>query len=136
MTKLRAILGILVSLSLALIGFHVLPEEGRQVLALQAEEAEALEEEGFRLAASYYNTRDYSATLVLNHKGPEALEVFPTLYTLSGARGDVPPLIVEGNSFRAVSLAEWTGSLPETFSEGNLQLVISARLWSWERRSG
>jgi hypothetical protein len=89
------------------------------------------------LAASYYSVRNnLTATLMLNNKGPEPVEVKPTLFSLTGERMDVAPIIVEGESFRNVDLRD-LGALPETsFQEGSLQLfhrgpdlVIGAQLY-------
>jgi hypothetical protein len=75
------------------------------------------------LAASYYNVKDnLTATLMLNNKGPEAVEVKPTLFSLTGERFDVAPVIVAGESFRNIDLRE-LGALPGTFFEqGSIQL--------------
>lgn len=89
------------------------------------------------LAASYYKVgNNLTATLMLNNKGPEPVEVKPTLFSLSGERLEVSPVIVEGESFRNIDLKEF-GALPGTiFEEGSLQLfhkgpdlVIGAQLY-------
>lgn len=89
------------------------------------------------LAASYYNVgNNLTATLMLNNKGPQPVEVRPTLFSLSGERLEVAPLTVEGESFRNVNLRDM-GALPGTpFEEGSLQLfhrgsdlVIGAQLY-------
>jgi P pilus assembly chaperone PapD len=89
------------------------------------------------LAASYYNVgHNLTATLMLNNKGPEPVEVKPTLFSLSGERLDAAPIIVAGESFRNIDLKE-LGALPGTlFEEGSLQLfhkgadlVIGAQLY-------
>jgi hypothetical protein len=76
------------------------------------------------------------ATLMLNNKGPEPVEVKPTLFSLTGERLEAAPVIVEGESFRNIDLATF-GALPGSpFEEGSLQLfhrgpdlVIGAQLY-------
>jgi hypothetical protein len=89
------------------------------------------------LAASYYKVgNNLTATLMLNNKGPEPVEVRPTLFSLSGVRLEAAPVVVEGESFRNFDLREF-GALPGTpFEEGSLQLfhggpdlVIGAQLY-------
>ena len=47
------------------------------------------------LAASYYRVgNNLTATLMLNNKGPQAIEVRPTLFSFSGERLETPPVIV------------------------------------------
>ena len=89
------------------------------------------------LAASYYKVGNkLTATLMLNNKGPQPVEVRPTLFSLSGVRFEAEPVVVEGESFRNFDLREF-GALPGTpFEEGSLQLfhsgpdlVIGAQLY-------
>ena len=89
------------------------------------------------LAASYYSVKDnLTATLMLNNKGPEPVEVKPTLFSITGERLDVPAVIVAGESFRNIDLRE-LGALPGTpFEHGSIQLfhlgpdlVIGAQLY-------
>lgn len=89
------------------------------------------------LAASYYKVgNNLTATLMLNNKGPQPVEVRPTLFSLSGERLEATPVVVEGESFRNFDLREF-GALPGTpFEEGNLQLfhtgpdlVIGAQIY-------
>ena len=64
------------------------------------------------LAASYYNVgNNLTATLMLNNKGPEPVEVKPTLFSLTGERLEAAPVIVEGESFRNINLRD-LGALP------------------------
>lgn len=73
---------------------------------------------------------------MLNNKGPQPIEVRPTLFSLSGERLEASPVVVKGESFRNFDLREF-GALPGTpFEEGNLQLfhtgpdlVIGAQLY-------
>ena len=52
------------------------------------------------LAASYYSVKDnYRSNLMLNNKGPDPVEVRPTLFALNGSRIDAPSVIVPGESF-------------------------------------
>lgn len=89
------------------------------------------------LAASYYSVKDnLTATLMLNNKGPNPVEVKPTLFSLTGERFDAAPVIVAGESFRNIDLRE-IGALPDTpFEQGSIQLfhlgpdlVIGAQLY-------
>lgn len=75
------------------------------------------------LAATYYSVRpDLRATLMLNNKGPQPLDVQPTLYSLSGASLSVPAVTVPGTSFREIDLGEWIGG-DDSFREGSLQVT-------------
>lgn len=75
------------------------------------------------LPGSYYNLQDnLSTTLILNNKGPEPLDVQPTLFNLDGVRLDVPLVTVNGTSFRTIDLREWAAA-GAGFDEGSLQLV-------------
>ncbi|MFL6208763.1 MAG: hypothetical protein ACJ74W_07920 [Pyrinomonadaceae bacterium] len=77
------------------------------------------------LAATYYSVRHHMrATLMLNNKGPQPLDVRPTLFGLSGARRFFPPVPVPGNSFREIDLRDWVGG-DEAFQEGSLQVSYS-----------
>jgi hypothetical protein len=89
------------------------------------------------LAASYYKVgNNLTATLMLNNKGPQPVEVKPTLFSLTGERLEAAPVIVEGESFRNIDLRDF-GALPGTsFQEGSLHLfhrgpdlVIGAQLY-------
>jgi hypothetical protein len=75
------------------------------------------------LPATYYSLRgNFASILTLNNKGPEPLEVQPTLFSLSGQRLDVPPVTVPGTSFRVIDLRQWV--VPGSgFDEGSLQVV-------------
>ena len=78
---------------------------------------------GHVLPASYYSVRgNLSATLTLNNKGPQPLDVQPTIFNLNGQRLDVPPVTVPGTSFRVIDLRQW--AVPGAgFDEGSLQIV-------------
>lgn len=76
------------------------------------------------LAASYYSVKDnYRSNLMLNNKGPDPVEVRPSLFALNGNRMDAPPIIVPGESFRNVDLVELGAISGTIFEEGSLQLV-------------
>lgn len=80
------------------------------------------EDKQHTLAASYYSIRDgYTATLLLNNKGPKPLEIKPTLFSLDGQRLDLPPITVEGLTFREIDLREF-GIAGTAFERGSLQL--------------
>ena len=59
--------------------------------------------------ADYSVRAGMHATLMLNNKGPQPLDVRPTLFGLSGARRFGPTVIVLGNSFREIDLRDWVG---------------------------
>ena len=60
------------------------------------------------LAGSYYTVKDgLSAKLLLNNKGPSPLEVKPTIFTTGGQKFEVPAIVVGGNSFVFVNIADW-----------------------------
>ena len=93
------------------------------------------------LAASYYSVKDnLTATLMLNNKGPEPVEVKPTLFSITGERLEVPAVIVAGESFRNIDLRE-LGALPGLFSNTvvfsyfiSVQIWSSARNFTWSMR--
>lgn len=79
------------------------------------------------LAASYYSlVGNLTATLMLNNKGPEPLEVRPTLFSLAGERLEVPPVTVEGRSFREIDLREF-GIAGTSFEQGSIQLFYRGK---------
>jgi hypothetical protein len=75
------------------------------------------------LAASYYRFSDaFKATVTLNNKGPEPLDVKPTLFSPSGEQLDVPAVEVESNSFRVFDISDWASAGGVNFNEGSIQL--------------
>jgi hypothetical protein len=75
------------------------------------------------LPASYYSLKgNLRSTLTLNNKGPQPLDIQPTLFSLEGQRLDVPPVTVDGTSFRVIDLRQW--AIPGAgFDEGSLQIA-------------
>lgn len=74
------------------------------------------------LAASYYSlNHGFTATLMLNNKGPKPIEVKPTLFSLDGQRLELQSITVEGMSFREVNMRDF-GIAGTAFQEGSLQL--------------
>ncbi len=74
------------------------------------------------LATAYYSVKDDLKTvLMLNNKGPKPLEANPTLFSLSGERFDLPPVTVEGLSYRELDLRNY-GIAGTAFEEGSLQV--------------
>jgi hypothetical protein len=75
------------------------------------------------LVGSFYTTKDnIEAKLLLNNKGTIQLEVRPTLYNLQGQELQLPPVMVEPNSFRFIDLADWAAIGGESFRSGNIRL--------------
>lgn len=75
------------------------------------------------LVGSFYSTQNgLTATLLLNNKGSQPLEVRPTLYNLHGQAIDIPPVTVDPASFRFVNLQEWADTGGESFSQGSIKL--------------
>jgi len=74
------------------------------------------------LAAAYYRVGDnLRTTLMLNNKSPHPAEVQPTLFSLSGERLDLAPVVVAGNSFSELDLRAQIGDNP-AFQGGSLQV--------------
>lgn len=75
------------------------------------------------LVGSYYSTqKGLKATLLLNNKGGQALEVRPTIYNLSGQAIEIPAVSIEASSFRFVNLQDWAAIGGESFSQGSIKL--------------
>lgn len=75
------------------------------------------------LVGGYYTTRNgLDSKLVLNNKGPQPIEVSPTLYGATGEALQIPPMIIERNSHQFVNLRDWANLGGEGFQEGNLRL--------------
>jgi len=99
------------------------PNTGHKLYASRAALKSAISNSPHVLPASYYSLRgDLSATLTLNNKGPDPLDIQPTLFSLSGQRLDLPPVTVDGTSFRVIDLRQWVTS-GAGFDEGSLQIV-------------
>ncbi len=89
------------------------------------------------LAGSYYTLKDnMSAKLLLNNKGPQPIEITPTLFSMNGQRFDAPAVSVAGNDYQFIDLATWVALAGEQFSEGSIQLfhrgkdlVIGAQIY-------
>lgn len=75
------------------------------------------------LGGSYYNTQNgMTATLLLNNKGIQPLEVRPTLYSMSGQELVLPPVFVDPSSHRFIDLSEWASIGGEGFERGSIKL--------------
>lgn len=75
------------------------------------------------LAASFYRIgQNLKTSLMLNNKGPQPLEVRPTLYNLSGEHLEIPPVTLAANSHAVIDLREWAALGGEPFSEGSVQI--------------
>ena len=75
------------------------------------------------LVGSYYSTQNgMTATLLLNNKGIQPLEVRPTLYNMAGQELVLPPVIVGPSSHRLINLSEWASIGGESFQQGSIKL--------------
>lgn len=82
----------------------------------------------YQLAFSYYTLREQTAaTLTLNNKGPYPVEIKPVLFSLEGARLDVPPVTVGPTSHRVVDLSEWAAAGGPAFLEGSIQFTYEGK---------
>lgn len=80
------------------------------------------------LAGSYYTFKDGMASkLLLNNKGPHQLEVHPMLFSTGGEELDLPPVTVEGQSFRIINMGEWIAAAEPQFQEGSIRLLHRGR---------
>lgn len=80
------------------------------------------------LAASYYSLRNnLKTTITLNNKGPQPLEVKPTLFNMMGDNLEVLPVIVPSNSHKVIDMSEWAPSTVSTFAEGSVQLFYQGK---------
>lgn len=59
---------------------------------------------------------------MMNNKGPQPIEVAPTLYGENGAIMQMPTVTVERNSFITVNLRDWVDFAGEAFRQGNIRL--------------
>ncbi len=75
-----------------------------------------------QLQGSYYDTRRFAVSLVLNNKGPDPLPVALTVHSLQGERLDLPPLELPGQSAETLSLNELLQEAGAGFQEGSLDL--------------
>jgi hypothetical protein len=75
------------------------------------------------LVGGFYTTRDgFESKLLMNNKGPQPIEVSPTLYGDGGAIMQMPVITVERNSFITVNLRDWANFAGEAFRQGNIRL--------------
>ncbi len=74
------------------------------------------------LFGSYYNIRDYSASLILNNKGPNPLSVRPTIFSLEGDRLELGPIELRDMSATTLDLRLLLTSAGDKFREGSLEL--------------
>jgi hypothetical protein len=80
------------------------------------------------LAGSYYTLNDgFKTKLLLNNKGPDPIEIQPTLFSLGGEQLAVSPVTVVGNSHKFVDLSEWVNTAGGQFREGSIQLLHSGK---------
>jgi len=81
-------------------------------------------------------TAAYSATLLLNNKGPDPLTASPTLFNMAGDRFNVPPVTIDGQSFQMIDMSPWINSAGPQFQEGSIEvfhlgkdLVLGAQVY-------
>lgn len=75
------------------------------------------------LVGGFYTTRNgFESKLMMNNKGPQPIEVLPTLYGENGAIMQLPTVTVERNSFITVNLRDWANFAGEEFRQGNIRL--------------
>ena len=80
------------------------------------------------LAATYYSLDDgLGSTLMLSNQEPKPMEISPTLFSLDGARFDVPPFILEGNTVSEFDVGKWADAAGRKFREGSLQVLYEGR---------
>lgn len=79
------------------------------------------------LGGFYSLENDLQAKLLLNNKDPNPKEIRPTIYSLAGTALDLPPVTVEGMSFRFVDLSDWALIGGESFRQGSLRLSYTGK---------
>ena len=81
------------------------------------------EEKPHSLVGSYYTTKNgFTSNLLLNNKGPQPIEVQPTLYNLNGQILQIPPIVVEANTYQTIDIASWAAIGGNGYKEGSLHL--------------
>ncbi len=78
-----------------------------------------------RLQGSYYDTRRFDVSLVLNNKGPDSLPVEITVHSLHGDRLDLPTVELPGETGRILNLNEALLEAGAAFQKGSLELRYS-----------
>jgi len=121
-------------ISLAVLSFFLLPDligsdvsvAGSSAGDARAEQIQEEDQDANKphsLFGSYYSTQNgMTATMLLNNKGNQPLEVRPTIYNMSGQAIEIPAVWVEASSFRFVNLKEWAEMGGESFSQGSVRL--------------
>jgi hypothetical protein len=80
------------------------------------------------LTGTYYAVKDnFKAKLLLNNKGPQPLEAFPTLISMNGERFTPTSVVIEARSFRMIDMSEWVTAAGSHFKEGSLQVFHVGR---------
>lgn len=80
------------------------------------------------LVGSYYTLENnIDAKLLLNNKGKDILEVRPTLYNSQGQQQEIPPVLVEPQSFRFINLQDWAAIGGDSFKSGNIKLFHTGK---------
>lgn len=88
------------------------------------EDPDPTETPSHELVGSFYDVEAFpSARLLLNNKGPDPIEIVPTIFSSNGNQFNPAPVVVEGNFFRFIPLKEWATLGGDGFERGNIKLV-------------
>lgn len=80
--------------------------------------------ESHTLVGTYYSLREQlTATLMLNNKGALPLSVSPEVFSQSGTRLQLSPILVNGASYAEFDLRELLANAGEDFQEGSLRVT-------------
>ena len=103
-------------------------EVEEQIVQKETPEQAIVDTTPHNLVGSFY-TIDYGtdAKLLLNNKGNTQLEVRPTLYNKQGQELQLPPVMVEPQSFRFINLADWAAIGGESYRSGNIKLFHTGK---------
>lgn len=78
---------------------------------------------------AYYSIQhDYVSVLGLNNSTKDPLTVFPTLYSHSGERAVMAPVIVAAHQHIQINLNDWLAPLGGNFRTGSIQLAYESFL--------
>jgi len=79
-------------------------------------------------AATYYSLNDgLNSILMVSNQDPKPLQISVTLFSLSGARFDVPPIMLDGDAVREFDMNRWVDTAGQGFREGSLEVLYAGR---------